>query len=86
MNFHSCEKQIFKSFVYTTLCEEYPYLGLYWSAFPRIWTDFGEILLFSCIQFECQKIQTRITPNIDTFYAVLQFAMTQNQPKIAETK
>ena len=86
MNFHSCEKQIFKSFVYTTLREECLYLGLYWSAFCRIWTDYREILLFSCIQFECRKIRTRITPNIDTFYAVLQFAITQNQPKIAETK
>ena len=28
-----------------------------------------------CIQFECGKIGTRITPNMDTFHAVLTFCL-----------
>ena len=39
------------------LREKCPYSGSLWSA-------------FSDIQFECQKIRARITPNMDTFYAV----------------
>ena len=40
------------------LREKYPYSELFWSVFSRIRTEYG-------------KIRTRITPNTDTFYAVL---------------
>ena len=36
----------------------------------RIRTEYEEIPLSLCIQSKCGKIQTRITPNTDTFYAV----------------
>ena len=39
------------------------------------WTEYGVSL---SIQFECEKIRTRITPNTDTFYAVL---LAQKQKK-----
>ena len=42
-----------------------PYSELFWSAFSRIWTRYGVSLR---IQSECGKMQTRITPNTDTFY------------------
>ena len=45
------------------LRKKYPYLELFWSAFSRIRTEYGEIL-------ECGKMRTRITPNTDTFHAV----------------
>ena len=39
------------------------------SVFSRIWTEYEEISLR--IQSECGRIQTRKTPNTDTFHAVL---------------
>ena len=45
-----------------------PYSELFWSAFSRIRTECGEITLR--IQSEWGKMQTRITPNRDTFHAV----------------
>ena len=44
------------------------------SVFPRIWTKYGEILSFR-IQSECGKMRTRVTPNMDTFYAVTIFVL-----------
>ena len=41
----------------STLREKCPYSGLFWSAISRIWTEYGEI--------------PRITPNTDTFYAMV---------------
>ena len=26
-----------------SLCKKHPYSDLYWSPFPRIWTEYGEI-------------------------------------------
>ena len=40
--------------------EKYSYLELFWSAFSRIWTEYGEMW----------ENATRITPDEDTFYAV----------------
>ena len=51
-----------------SLREKCPYSELFWSAFSRIRTEYGEILR---IQSECGKMWTRITPNTDTFYAVI---------------
>ena len=51
-----------------TLREKYPCLELFWSMFSRIRTEYGEI---RSIQYsECRKMQTRITPNKDTFHVV----------------
>ena len=46
------------------------YSELFWSAFSRIRTEYGEISLR--IQSECRKIRTRTTPNLDTLYALYQ--------------
>ena len=60
------EKKMFVSLNYNLpLCEKCPYSELFWSAFSRIWTSYGETL-----QCECGKMRIRITPNTDTFYAV----------------
>ena len=40
-----------------TLHEKFPYSELFWSVFSRIQSD-------------CGKMRTRITPNMDTFYAM----------------
>ena len=48
--------------VILTLRKKGPYSELFWSAFSRIWTKYGEI--------RSEKIWTRIIPNVDTFYAV----------------
>ena len=48
---------------------------LFWSAFSRIWTEYGKILRISPYSVRMQenagKIWTRITPNTDTFCAVI---------------
>ena len=58
----------FTLYQFLTLREKCPYLKLFCSAFSSIWTEYGEIW---SIQSECGKTRTRITPNTDTFYAVL---------------
>ena len=45
-----------------------PYLDLFWSAFPLIRTEYGVSL---SIPSECGKIWARITPNTNTFHAVV---------------
>ena len=45
-----------------------PYLDLFWSAFPLIRTEYGVSL---SIPSECGKIRARITPNTNTFHAVV---------------
>ena len=49
------------------LREKCSYSELFWSAFSRLWTAFGLNTDSDCIQSECLKIWTRITPNTDTF-------------------
>ena len=51
------------------LCKKCPYSELFWSAFSRIWTEYGEYYVFLRIQSKCGKMRTRLTPNTDTFYA-----------------
>ena len=53
-----------------SLCEKCSYLGLFWSAFSSIRTEFSylKIRISLHIQSECGKMRTRITPNTDTFY------------------
>ena len=53
----------------STLGEKGPYSELFWSAFSRIWTEYGEESLR--IQSKCRKMRNGITPNTDTFYAVV---------------
>ena len=37
----------------------------------RIWTEYEEILRISLFQAKYEKMRTRITPNTDIFYAVI---------------
>ena len=53
----------------TSLREKYPYSELFWSAFFRIRTEYGER-----VQSEGGKMRIRIAPNTDTFHAVLSTA------------
>ena len=53
-----------------TLCKMRPYLELFWSVFPRIWTEHGEIRTTSPYSVRMRKMRTKITPNTDTFHAV----------------
>ena len=51
--------------------EKCMYSELFWSGFSSVRTEYGEIRIVSlCIRSECGKMRTRITPNMDTFYAV----------------
>ena len=53
------------------LREKYRYSEIFWSAFSRIWTEYGVRYSISLrIQSECEKIRTKITRNTDTFYVV----------------
>ena len=62
------------AFSYKELCqalrETCPYWVLFWSAFSRIRTKYGEIQVSLGILSECGKIQTRVTPDTNTFHAV----------------
>ena len=53
-----------------SLCEKCPYSELFWFTFSLIRSEYGEISVSLRIQSECGKNRTRITPNMDTFYAV----------------
>ena len=55
-----------------TLREECPYSELFWSAFSRIWTEYGEILRISPYSVRMREMRARITPNTDTIYTVSQ--------------
>ena len=51
--------------------EKCPYLELFWSVFSRIRIEYGQIRsIFTC-SVQMRKMRTKITPNTDTFYAVL---------------
>ena len=52
-----------------TLRKKYPYSELFGSAFSRIRTEYGEILRVS--PYSVRMLRTRITPNTDTFHAVI---------------
>ena len=53
--------------LYQTLREMCPYSQLFWSACSRIMERYSASL---CIQSECGKIRTRITPITATFHAM----------------
>ena len=52
-----------------TLRKKYPYSELFGSAFSRIRTEYGVILRVS--PYSVRMPRTRITPNTDTFHAVI---------------
>ena len=51
-------------------CKKVSVFGVFWSVFPRIWTEYRENFVSFRIQSQCGKIRARITPNKDTFHAV----------------
>ena len=57
LNLLICQNHPFGTIKRYTLREKYPYSEFFWSVFSRI-------------QSECGKIQTRKTQNTDTFHAV----------------
>ena len=57
--------------LYFILRKKCPHSELFWSAFSRIRTEYGEIRIISLYRVRLREIQTRITPNTDTFYTVL---------------
>ena len=62
-----------------TLRKKYPYSELFGSAFSRIRTEYGEILRVS--PYSVRMLRTRITPNTDTFHAVIACTKCfKNQP------
>ena len=52
---------------YTKNYVDSPWFGVFWSSFSCILTEYSVSL---CIQSECWKIRTRITPNTDNFHVV----------------
>ena len=56
-----------------SLCEKCSYSELFWSVISRILTEYGEYCVSLRIQSECGKIGSKITPIMDTFYAVCAF-------------
>ena len=46
------------------------YSELFWSAFSRIRTEYGEILRITRYSVRMWEMRTRITPNTNTFHAV----------------
>ena len=63
---------LLRNFRASTMREKCPYSELFLSASSRIWTGYSVSL---CIQSECGKMWTRITPKTDTFYTVPIIAM-----------
>ena len=61
--------------------EKCSYLELLWSAFTRIRTEYGaqRDTPYLRVQSESGKMQTKITPNTDAFYALI--GKTINQDK-----
>ena len=69
-------------YFWNSLRENCPYLELFWPAFSRVRTEYGEIQylsVFSPNAGKYGKIRTRITPNTDTFYAVLTTNLNSSQ-------
>ena len=58
-------------FKLTTLRKKCPYSEFFWHLFSRIRTEYGEIRSISPRSVRMGKMRTRITPNTDTFYAVI---------------
>ena len=60
-------KRVTIKFVKIHCVKQCLYSELLWSRFSCIWTWYSVSLR---IQSECGKIQTRVTPNTDAFYAI----------------
>ena len=62
---------LFKESIFNrTSAQLLPY-ALFWSAFPAFEINTERYKVSFCIQSECGKMLTRITPKTDTFYAVV---------------
>ena len=61
----------------------YCYSGPYFPAFGLDTEIYG---VFLRIQSECGKVQTRITPNTDTFYAVLKLTIKTPEQRLFNFK
>ena len=62
---------IYLYYCYLSVRKNFLYSKFFWSAFSRIWTEYGDLQNL-CIQSKCRKIQTRKTTNTDTFHVVYQ--------------
>ena len=58
-----------------SLREKCPDSELFWSAFSRIWTEYGEIRSVSPYSVRMREIADQNTPNTDTFYAVRSYGV-----------
>ena len=77
---HSDEKysNLLSTFSYALSClsshtqrKKYPYSELFWSAFSRIRTEYGEILRISPYSVRMRENADRITPNTSNFHTVI---------------
>ena len=59
--FENCKSFTYMKLSQLALCKKCPYSELFWPAFSRIRTEYGENMR------ECGKIRIRITPNTDIF-------------------
>ena len=57
-------------YINVSLHKKCPYLGLFWSVFSRIWSEYREIWSISPHSVQMREMWTRITPNTDTFHKV----------------
>ena len=62
---------IYLYYCYLSVRKNFLYSKFFWSAFSRIWTEYGDLQNL-CIQSKCRRIQTRKTTNTDTFHVVYQ--------------
>ena len=68
--------------IFVTLCKKCPYSKLFRSVFFHIGLNTERYGLSLRIQSKCWKMGTRITPNMDFFYAVLVKVLTIFQLKV----
>ena len=69
-SFSDVFQEIWTKMLWKSMREKCPYSEFLWSVISRIRAEYGEILCISSIQSECGKMQTRKTPNTDTFHAM----------------
>ena len=54
-----------------SLREKCPYSEFFWSAFSRIWTEYGEIRSISLYSVRMREKTDQTTPNTDSFHSVI---------------